>query len=298
VPTLIDSNGAPEITGGRFVPVLPFTVMLNAGSVTRLVPSLTPITMPLYAPTWAVVGVPDRRPVVVLNAAHEGLFCTEYVSVAPSGSDAVGWKVYCAPAVTAVAGVPEIVGAAFGAAATWIVNDAREAVATWSVTVIVMRAEVPTDPAVGVPDRRPVVALKFASTGWRMLRYYGGGDQYVGQGPPPLFLRALVAPVLIVSTIVLLATGTALLALDQTEGTLVGLHKASFIVWFGAAAVHVLAHVSKLPRRLRNRAEGLGLRIALVVGAVAAGLVLAVATLPAADQLQDRASAHVHLDED
>ena len=144
----------------------------------------------------------------------------------------------------------------------------------------------------------PVVALKFASTGWRMLRYYGGGDEYVGQGPPPLFLRALVAPVLIVSTIVLLATGTALLALDQTEGTLVGLHKASFIVWFGAAAVHVLAHVSKLPRRLRNRAEGLGLRIALVVGAVAAGLVLAVATLPAADQLQDRASAHVHLDED
>ena len=46
----------------------------------------------------------------------------------------------------------------------------------------------------------PVVALKFASTGWRMLRYYGGGDEYVGQGPPPLFLRALIAPVLIVST--------------------------------------------------------------------------------------------------
>ena len=64
----------------------------------------------------------------------------------------------------------------------------------------------------------PVVALKFASTGWRMLRYYGGGAEYVGEGPPPLLLRALVAPVLIVSTIVLLATGTALLALDQTEG--------------------------------------------------------------------------------
>ncbi len=144
----------------------------------------------------------------------------------------------------------------------------------------------------------PVVALKFASTGWRMLRYYLGGDEYVSRGSPPLLLRALVAPVLIVSTIVLLATGTALLALDQTEGTLVGLHKASFIVWFGAAAVHVLSHVAKLPRLLRNRAAGLGLRTALVVGAVAAGLVLAVATLPAADRLQDRASAHVHLDAD
>ena len=144
----------------------------------------------------------------------------------------------------------------------------------------------------------PVVAVKMASTGWRMLRYYGGADEYVRRGPPPLLLRALVAPVLIVSTIVLFATGTALLILGQTEGTLVGLHKASFIVWLGAAAVHVLAHVSKLPSLLRTRAAGHGLRIALVAGAVAAGLAIAVATLPAADQLQDRASAHVHLDAD
>ena len=86
--------------------------------------------------------------------------------------------------------------------------------------------------------------------------------------------------------------------LGQTEGTLVGLHKASFIVWLGAAAVHVLAHVSKLPSLLRTRAAGHGLRMALVAGAVAAGLTIAVATLPAADQLQDRASVHVHLDAD
>ncbi len=142
----------------------------------------------------------------------------------------------------------------------------------------------------------PVVALKLASTSWRMLRYYGGGDEYVRRGPPPLLLRALVAPVLIVSTIVLFATGTALLVLGQTEGTLAGLHKASFIVWFGAAAVHVLAHVLKLPRLLRARAAGAGLRVALVVGALTAGAVIAVATLPGADRLQDRASAHVHLD--
>jgi hypothetical protein len=144
----------------------------------------------------------------------------------------------------------------------------------------------------------PVVALKLASTGWRMFRYYGGGDEYVRRGPPALLLRALVAPVLIVSTIVLFATGSALLVLGQTEGTLVGLHKASFIVWFGAAAIHVLAHVLKLPRLLRARAAGAGLRVALVVGAVTAGAVIAVATLPGADRLQDRASAHIHLDAD
>ena len=54
----------------------------------------------------------------------------------------------------------------------------------------------------------PVVALKLASTGWRMLRYYGGAEEYVGVGPPPLVLRALVAPVLILSTLVLLCDGS------------------------------------------------------------------------------------------
>jgi hypothetical protein len=39
----------------------------------------------------------------------------------------------------------------------------------------------------------PVVALKLASTGWRMLRYYLGGEEYVRRGPPALLLRVLVA---------------------------------------------------------------------------------------------------------
>ena len=144
----------------------------------------------------------------------------------------------------------------------------------------------------------PVVALKLASTGWRMLHYYRRSEEYVRLGPPPIVLRAVVAPVLMLSTLVLFATGTALLVLGQTEGAVVGLHKASFIVWFGAAAVHVLAHATKLPRLLRARAAGAGLRIALVAGAVAAGVLLAVVTLPSADRLQDRASAHVGLDSD
>ena len=115
-------------------------------------------------------------------------------------------------------------------------------------------------------------------------------------GPPPLMSRARRAGAHPLDACAL-CDGYRATRLGQTEGTLVGLHKASFIVWFGAAAV-LLAHVSKLPRLLRTRAAGLGLRIALVIGAVAAGLVLAIATLPAADQLQDRVSAHVRLDAD
>ena len=76
----------------------------------------------------------------------------------------------------------------------------------------------------------PIVALKLASTGWRMLRYYLGADEYTRHGPPHVVLRALVAPVIVLSTVVLFSTGVALLALGQTSGTVVGLHKASFVV--------------------------------------------------------------------
>jgi hypothetical protein len=143
----------------------------------------------------------------------------------------------------------------------------------------------------------PVVALKLASSGWRMLRYYRRGEEYVRRGPPHVFLRVLVAPVLLLSTVVLFTTGVVLLVLGQTEGTVVGLHKASFIVWAAAAGLHVLAHALRLPGVLRARIPGAALRVALVTGAVAAGALLAIATLPAADRLQDRATAHVGFDE-
>ncbi len=142
----------------------------------------------------------------------------------------------------------------------------------------------------------PVVVLKLASTGWRMLRYYGRAEEYVRRGPPHVMLRMLVAPVTVLSTLVLFGTGVALLVLNQREGTLVGLHKASFIVWVGATGVHVLAHLLELPRALRARVPGTALRLALVASSVVGGAVLAVATLPAADRLQDRASHHIGLD--
>jgi hypothetical protein len=143
----------------------------------------------------------------------------------------------------------------------------------------------------------PVVALKLASTSWRMLRYYRGGEEYVRRGPPHVVLRMLVAPVIVSSTLVLFATGVLLLAAGRTSGTIVGLHKASFIVWTGATGLHVLGHALRLPRLIRSRAPGAAVRIAVVVAAVAAGASLAVATLPAADRLQDRASARIGLDE-
>jgi hypothetical protein len=139
----------------------------------------------------------------------------------------------------------------------------------------------------------PIVALKLASTGWRMVRYYLRGTEYIRRGPPHRVLRTIVAPVTAVSTIVLFGTGVALLAVDQVHGALVGLHKASFVVWFGAMTIHVLTRIGKLGAILRRGTPGVLQRIAVVTATVGAGMLVAVATLPAADHLQDHASQFV-----
>jgi uncharacterized membrane protein len=69
------------------------------------------------------------------------------------------------------------------------------------------------------------------------------------------------------------------------------------VIWFGAMTLHVLAHVLRLPALLRDRLPGRTLRLAAVGAALAAGAVLAVATLPLADHWQDHVSAVIGLDE-
>src|ERR1700686_3653226 len=76
------------------------------------------------------------------------------------------------------------------------------------------------------------VALKLASTAYRFLRYYSGASEYVRLGPPAPLMRILVAPTLVLSTATLFATGVILLAVPH-RGVVLGLHKASFVAWFG-----------------------------------------------------------------
>ena len=142
----------------------------------------------------------------------------------------------------------------------------------------------------------PVIALKLTSTGWRMLRYYLRGEEYIRRGPPHVVLRTLVAPVTVVSTVALFATGVSLLVLDRASGPILGLHQASFVVWLVAMTVHVLTRLEALARILRRRLPGLGRRAGLVGASLAAGLVLAMLTLPAADRLQDSITVHVGVD--
>ncbi len=134
----------------------------------------------------------------------------------------------------------------------------------------------------------PLIALKLASTGWKMVRYYLRVPVWVELGPPALLLR-LLGPVVALSTVGLFGTGVALIALGPSHGLVLLLHKASFVVWVAAMTLHVLGHLGRLPRLvvpdLRGGAgiPGSRLRLALVAAVVVIGAVLAVAVAPSAD---------------
>jgi hypothetical protein len=132
----------------------------------------------------------------------------------------------------------------------------------------------------------PPVLLKLASTGWRFARYYRGAVEYVAMGPPHPFMRFLVAPLVIASTMGLFGTGVLLVVMHPARGAVLDLHKASFLVWLGAMSAHVLGHVLNVPRLVRADFErgqpGARLRQLLIAGAIVAGLIVAIAALPAA----------------
>jgi len=134
----------------------------------------------------------------------------------------------------------------------------------------------------------PPVVLKLGSTGYRFVRYYTGNRAYREQGPPRFVLR-LVAPFVVASTVALFGTGIALIALGPGTRFVLPLHKASFVVWFGAMSIHVLGHLAKLPRllvaelRARSRVDGFGIRAGLVVSSLVLGTGLALSTLELAE---------------
>ncbi len=125
------------------------------------------------------------------------------------------------------------------------------------------------------------VILKVASTGYRITRYYAGSAPYVRRGPPALYLR-LLGPLVIATSVAVLGTGVTLGLVGPDNGPWLFLHKASFVLWFGVMALHVLVHVWRLPRILRNgdggrpaRLPGGATRWLLVAASLAGGLVIA-----------------------
>lgn len=88
------------------------------------------------------------------------------------------------------------------------------------------------------------VALKLGTTGYKIVRYYTGSAAYVSEGPP-LPVRRLLAPVVMITTVGLLGTGVLLMLHGPSSTNKISsLHKLFFIAWFVAMALHVLIHVT------------------------------------------------------
>jgi hypothetical protein len=177
-----------------------------------------------------------------------------------------------------------------------VASNARLTSATAAVLLVLLAAEGATVPSVrslltahvfiGMVLVPPVL-VKMGSTGWRFVRYYRGSPAYRRKGPPPLLLR-LLGPVVVVLTGILFASGIALIFAPRSmHHTLLFLHKASFVLWFGAMTVHVLGHIietAKLApldwaRRTRHDVAGAGARQWAVALSLVAGVVLGLAML-------------------
>lgn len=133
----------------------------------------------------------------------------------------------------------------------------------------------------------PPTLLKLGTTGYRFLRYYLGSPAYVRRGAPPVLLR-LLGPFVVALTVVLFASGIALLIVPAGHRLLLVVHKASFVLWFGAMTVHVLGHLAETlrhggrdwARRWRSAVPRAGLRQWVLVATVAVGIPLGFALLP------------------
>ncbi len=91
----------------------------------------------------------------------------------------------------------------------------------------------------------PVMALKIGVTSYRFSQYYMKKQDFVSAGPPWMPLR-IIAPIIILSTIVMMFSGIEL-ALTGPTGLSFSLwkplHEASFVLWFILMVPHVFAYL-------------------------------------------------------
>jgi hypothetical protein len=157
------------------------------------------------------------------------------------------------------------------------------------VTVPTLHALLSAHVFVGVLLAGPLV-VKTGSTAYRFARYYTRAPAYVRRGPPHLALRVM-GPLLVATTFVLVGSGIGLMITGPAQpGPLLFLHGFSALLWFPLTAVHVVAHISPVPRLLvdewrrpaAEQASGRRLRFGLNAVALMAGAISAILVLPTA----------------
>ena len=152
------------------------------------------------------------------------------------------------------------------------------------VTILRLRTLLPAHLFIGLL-LVPPVALKMASTGRRFAGYYLDHPGFRRAGPPELLLR-LLGPLVVVSTLAVFASGIELWLFGRRFGAIwIAAHKLSFVVWFGATAVHVLGHLGRTSDLAIRELAGPGAvpgaitRRSMVGASVLLGVAIALASL-------------------
>lgn len=148
----------------------------------------------------------------------------------------------------------------------------------------------------------PPVLLKLASTGWRFARYYLRSRDYVVHGPPQLAMR-LLAPLLVAATVVLFGSGVAMGILHgHALAVARRLHGPASVLWILLVGLHVLVYATRslvegtadIVAATRASVRGARGRALLVLAAVAAGVAVAAATVPAQHHWVNLSRDHHH----
>jgi hypothetical protein len=135
----------------------------------------------------------------------------------------------------------------------------------------------------------PAVLLKLGTTGWRFARYYTRSRPYVAHGPPQLAMR-LLAPLLVVATVVLFGSGVAMGILHgQALQIARRLHGPASVLWVVLIGVHVVVY---LKRAIVESSDDLGTaggtsvpgarwRAYTLAAVLVSGFLIGAATVPA-----------------
>jgi hypothetical protein len=131
----------------------------------------------------------------------------------------------------------------------------------------------------------PPLGVKLASVAWRAARYHARDPAYRRAGPPAPLMR-LLAPLVVLTTVAVLATGIELWLFGLRFGAVwIAAHKLSFVAWFLVTAVHVLAYLERAGRETladlgsRSDVPGAISRRSLLGASLLLGLVLALVTV-------------------
>lgn len=154
----------------------------------------------------------------------------------------------------------------------------------------------------------PPALLKTGSTSWRIVRYYTRSGPYRESGPPPMVLRVL-GPLVVLSTLAVLGSGLALLAVGpdaslQPFVSVLGyqvsaltVHQASFVIWAVVTGLHTLGRLVPAARLITGHVAvpGTVARVVTLMGiAVTAALAAVLIYGAASAWLIDGPIVHHH----